>query len=126
MLNNAVGNADSFVGFSKQTFNNQELKKTYIEDKNFDPNGFFFITYRSHAIGLAMCHQNSQGEWVIPFLTSEPKHYGKGVEECLINLVLRYLKEKSAGNIFVEVHPELLPSFEAQVKPILVKYGFQF
>lgn len=44
----------------------------------------------------------------------------------MVNLVLRYLKEKNAGNIFVEVHPDLLPSFKTQVKPILVKYGFQF
>ena len=29
----------------------QTLKSEYVENENFDPNGFFFVTYRSNSIG---------------------------------------------------------------------------
>jgi len=30
----------------------KELKENYVKHASFDPDGFYFITYRSHAIGI--------------------------------------------------------------------------
>ena len=56
VLNSAATEPD-YVGFGKSIFQHEQLKKAYIEHPAFDPDGFFFITYRSNAIGLAQCLQ---------------------------------------------------------------------
>ena len=53
VLNSAATEPD-YVGFGKSVFKHTELKKQYIDRKDFDPDGFFFITYRSSPIGLAL------------------------------------------------------------------------
>ncbi len=90
---NAAAMPKDHVGFGCQKFNHVDLKKQFIDRNDFDPNGFFFITYRSTAIGLALTLKDDQG-WTIPFLTAIPSHYGKGVENCLLNLVIQYLQKK--------------------------------
>ena len=44
---NAAATEPTYVGFGKSIFKHTELKKIYIERADFDPEGFFFITYRS-------------------------------------------------------------------------------
>lgn len=110
VLNSAATEPD-YVGFGKNIFQHEQLKKTYIDCPRFDPEGFFFITYRSNAIGLAQCLQAEDGSWEIPFLTAVPNHFGKGVEECLLQLCLSYLHGKGATNIKALRHPELAHGF---------------
>ena len=88
MLNAAATEPD-YIGFGKQTFKHQELKQSYIDNKGFDPDGFFFITYRSMPIGLTLAlPTQEEGEWVIPYLTAIPNYFGRGVEKCLLFLIL--------------------------------------
>ena len=87
VLNAAATEAD-YIGFGKEVFKHGELKKKFIQRPDFDPDGFFFITYRSNAIGLTLALPDGKGGWTIPFLTAVPNHYGKGVEMCLMSLVL--------------------------------------
>ena len=77
------------------------MKKEFIDRKDFDPDGFFFITYRSSPIGLALAlpDTETEGSYKIPFLTAIPKYYGKGVESCLMALVLTYLIKKGAKSV---------------------------
>ena len=82
MLNQASIGTDSFC--------NNALKHKYIEDSRFDPMGFFFLTYRSQAIGLTLALRKSETEYEIPFLVCVPKHKEKGVEEALLSLILTY------------------------------------
>ena len=71
------------------------------------------MTHRSNAIGLAMClPAEEDGKWRIPFITAVPSSFGKGVEACLMQLCLGYLKTKGAKHISVEVHPELEWQYE--------------
>lgn len=100
---NAVAMPKDHIGFGSQKFNHADLKKEYIDRKEFDPEGFFFITYRSTAIGLAVTIKNNE-EWTIPFLTAIPGYNGKGVENCLLNLVMQYLQKKQATSARFIVH----------------------
>lgn len=54
VLNSAATDPDH-LGFGESIFQHEQLKQTYIDNARFDPDGFFFITYRSNAIGLAQC-----------------------------------------------------------------------
>ena len=42
-----------------------------------------------------------------------PNYYGKGVEQCLMSLVLQYLMKKKAENVSFLVHQEMKVSFES-------------
>ena len=65
-----------------------------------------------------MCRKDLEG-WTIPFLTAVPNHFGKGVEDCLLKLCIRYLQSKGAHSVSLQVHPELEWQFETQVQPAL-------
>ena len=54
VLNNACTQPD-YVGWGKQVFTADQLKVDFVDAAGFDPNGFFFLTHRSNAIGLAVC-----------------------------------------------------------------------
>ena len=54
--------------------------------------GFFFLTYRSQAIGLTLAYpsETDPETYEIPFLLSVPSHRNKGVEQALLSLILTY------------------------------------
>ncbi len=61
------------------------------------------ILFRSHAIGLCLVWPSDlAGEFEIKHLCSIPSHRGKGVEECLINLALKYCKNKGAKKVYIK------------------------
>ena len=106
VLNSAATEPD-YVGFGKNVFSHTELKATYIDNKGFDPNGFFFLTYRSQPIGLTLALPQTGDTWEVPFLAIVPNYYGKGVEQCLLHLVVEFLKSRGAKKAVFRVHPEL-------------------
>jgi hypothetical protein len=44
----------SSVSGDESAYDTKVLKQTYVSSPSFDPNAFFFLTYRSHAIGLCL------------------------------------------------------------------------
>ena len=62
VLNSAATEPD-YIGFGKNVFTHTELKATYIDSENFDPNGFFFLTYRSQPIGLTLALPKAGDTW---------------------------------------------------------------
>merc|ERR1711957_439147 len=84
ILNAASDNEELFVA--------KELSQKWCKGSDFDPNGFFFITYRSQAIGLTFAKEIQNGEYEIPYMVAVPSHLNKGVEQALMVLVLTYLK----------------------------------
>ena len=77
------------------------LKKQFIDDKGFDPNGFFFLTYRSNAIGLTFALPTAPNEYRIVYLCCIPSHRNKEVREALLVLLLKHYKSKGAVKITV-------------------------
>ena len=82
----------------QEHYSHGELKQQYIQDERFDPDGFFFLTYRSNAIGLTLAYKvaNDNEEEIIyeiPFLVCVPSHKDKGVEKALLALILQYCKK---------------------------------
>jgi ribosomal protein S18 acetylase RimI-like enzyme len=98
-----------------------------VDNAKFDPNGFFFLTYRSHAIGLCMAWPLGNNEYELKFLCSVPSQRNKGVEEALLTLALEYCKNKGATRVIVKFDDKDLEQYNTQVlKPILTdKYDFK-
>ena len=63
----------------------------------------------------------------IKHLCSVSSHRGKGVEECLINLALRYCKSKGAASVTITFDEAPIKEYQNSVlKPILTeKFGFK-
>ena len=76
----------------EENYEHTKLKEKYIQDSRFDRDGFFFLTYRSQAIGLtlAMPQADDPTTYSIPFLCAVPNHRGKGVEAALLSLILTF------------------------------------
>ena len=68
------------------------LKQEYVKNARFDPDGFFFLTYRSNAIGLTLAYrcEDDPNTFELPFLVAVPNHRNKGVEKALLALILQY------------------------------------
>ena len=62
--------------------------------------------YRSHAIGLCLVWPTGEKEYEIKYLCSIPSHRGKGVEECLLMLALRYCANKGATKVHIKFDEE--------------------
>ena len=64
----------------------------------------------------------------IKHLSSVPSHRNKGVEECLINLALKYCKTKSAcKKVVVKFDEEIIREYQSKVLPSILtdKFGFK-
>lgn len=85
----------------QEVYDIKEVKAKFVQSSDFDPNAFFFLTYRSHAIGLCLAWPLGNKEFEIKNLTSIPSHRNKGVELALINLALGYCKTQNAAKAFV-------------------------
>ena len=73
ILNAASDDQELFVA--------KDLANKWVKNNaNFDPNGFFFLTYRSQAIGLTFAVPTQNGEFEIPYMVAVPSHLNKGVE----------------------------------------------
>ena len=72
------------------------LKQDYVMNERFDPDGFFFLTYRSNAIGLTLAYRTDEHTFELPFLVCVPGHRNKGVEKALLALILQFCQRKGA------------------------------
>jgi ribosomal protein S18 acetylase RimI-like enzyme len=97
----------------EEAFDTKDLKKAYVQSSNFDPNAFFFLTYRSHAIGLCLVWpvDGSPSTYEIKHLSCVPGHRNKGVEECLINLAIKYCRCKGAKKVLVPFDEPLINTY---------------
>uniref|UniRef100_A0A7S3CJJ1 N-acetyltransferase domain-containing protein n=1 Tax=Strombidium rassoulzadegani TaxID=1082188 RepID=A0A7S3CJJ1_9SPIT len=100
------------------------------EGGSFDPSAFFFITYRSQAVGCCMVVRDDPNslDFKIEYLATVPKSIGSGVEETLVQLALKYiLSHEGEVKIAVEMENEFLREHQAEVfAPILkANYGFE-
>ena len=90
-----------------EKYSHTALKKTYIDDKGFDPMGFHFLTSRSTAIGLCfVLPGSSPSECRVVYCACVPKHRHNQVEECLLALTLGYCKGKGYTKVIVDTPPE--------------------
>ena len=80
------------VSTDDQLYTHSGLKQEYILNERFDPDGFFFLTYRSNAIGLTLAYRcvDDPNAFEVPFLVCVPSHRNKGVEKALLALILQY------------------------------------
>ena len=79
---------------TEQIYAHSALKNEYVKSDRFDPDGFFFLTYRSNAIGLTLAYRSTEepNTFELPFLVCVPNHRNKGVEKALLALILQYCK----------------------------------
>lgn len=118
VLSSASGN--------ESAYDTKSLKQTYVSSPQFDPNAFFFLTYRSHAIGLCLVWPSSVGQYEIKHLCSVPSHRGKGVEECLLGLALKYCKSKGAQSVIINFDEAPLREYQESVMRQIITEKFDF
>ncbi len=77
----------------------EDLKINYYDNSDFDQKSFFFITSRSDTLGCAYLENDT-----IIYLLVNKRHVGKGVENSLVKLCAKRLKEKNenATSIFID------------------------
>ena len=92
----------------EEFYKHNELKEKYIKDARFNPDGFYFLTYRSQAIGLtlAMPKADDPTTYEIPYLVSTTSHRNKGVEAALLSLILTFCKKAGAKKVIVDAPSE--------------------
>ena len=96
-------------------YDHATLKQEHVQSARFDPEGFFFLTYRSNAIGLTLAYRAVDDEtcFEIPYLVAVPSHRNKGVEKALLALILEYCKKMGAAKVIVKGAPaHLQASYE--------------
>ena len=93
----------------------------------FDPDGFFFLTYRSDAIGLTLAYKCADATtFEIPFLVAVPSYRGKGVEKALLALILQYCKDKGATRVVLKGAPaNLKATYDDGVFQACLEAGFE-
>ena len=103
----SILNSASTKGF-EEFYKHNELKEKYIKDARFNPDGFYFLTYRSQAIGLtlAMPKADDPTTYEIPYLVSATSHRNKGVESALLSLILTFCKKAGAKSVVVDAPSE--------------------
>ena len=110
-----------------EMYNHETLKAEYIKSARFDPDGFFFLTYRSNAIGLTLAYRavDDQSTFEIPYLVAVPSHRNKGVEKALLALILEYCKKKGGSRVVLKGAPSnLQASYEDGVVQACLEAGF--
>ena len=111
-----------------EKYSHSALKKEHIDQAAFDPEGFFFLTSRSNAIGLtyAIPMPDDATTYRVPYLVSTPCHKKEGVEQCLLALVLKYCQSKGAKRVTVDAPPaDLLKTYTERVFNVLEDAGFK-
>ncbi|TNV77950.1 hypothetical protein FGO68_gene5615 [Halteria grandinella] len=116
----------SSVSGSETAYDSKTLKQSYVSSPQFDPNAFFFLTYRSHAIGLCLVWPTPDGQFEIKHLCSVPSHRGKGVEECLLGLALKYCKGKGAKEVTIKFDESPLREYQEGILRELITSNFGF
>ena len=103
------------------------MKQEYVKCDRFDPLGFFFLTYRSNAIGLTLAYKCAdETTYEIPFLLTVPSHRNKGVEKALLALILEYCKNKGASRVILKGAPSnLQASYDDGVLQACLESGFE-
>ena len=76
---------------------------------------------------MCLVWPTGSGAFEIKHLSSVPSHRGKGVEECLINLSLKYCKSKKATSVTVKLDEDPIRQYQSTVlAPILTgKFPFK-
>jgi len=75
---------------------------SYVAQKSFDPFGFFFLTYRSNAVGSVLAWNDSKGNDIIELLSAVPGLNRHDVETALLSLVLNYFKKKGSKKVYIQ------------------------
>ena len=110
-----------------EMYSHADLKQEYVKCPRFDPLGFFFITYRSNAIGLTLAYKCAdESTYEIPFLLAVPSHRNKGVEKALLALILEYCQKKGASRVLLKGAPtNLRASYDDGVLQACLEAGFE-
>ncbi|CAI2383318.1 unnamed protein product [Moneuplotes crassus] len=95
------------------------LKETYADNPQFDPNGFFFVTYRSNTIGNCLVFPDEDGKYWIQFLTADQAYRDKQLEEALIGLAIEYMNSHKSDIKTLYIHP-----FDQDQQDVLTSMGF--
>ncbi len=84
------------------------LTKTFVSKPQFDPGGFFFITYRSETVGTAFCWRDSgvaADVGRLHFLAVHPRHRHRGIGTALVRLVLQRLGSQGCRQATLRTEP---------------------
>ena len=85
--------------------------KSLMSDNRFCPEGFFFITSRSQAVGCCMVlidlNTGRPNCYKLEYLATIPSAQGNGVEEALVQLALKYCLITSQKGVQVDSEPEI-------------------
>ena len=87
---------DPFEAFERP-YKADEIKarlKCLMADNAFQPDGFFFLTNRSQAVGCCMVLTTPEKTFKIEYLSTIPGSIGSGVEQSLILLALKFCFKK--------------------------------
>ena len=79
----------------------------YVNVDTFDKEGFFFITYRSNAIGTCFLWKTEE-RCDLKYLAADPSWRERDVEKCLAGLAIEYLKNRhpEVKTLYVEAYDD--------------------
>ena len=80
----------------------KQLFTAYVAQQSFDPMGFFFLTYRSNAVGAVLAWKNANENDTIELLSAVPGSNKRNVEIGLLGLILNYFKSKKSKKVYIE------------------------
>ena len=91
----------------KSSFNidmsSQDLKNDYAENSKFDPNAFFFVTYRSSSIGWWLVWPEDDGKYTLKFLWAGQRYRDQNLEQALAGLAIEYMNQHKpdVGKLYI-------------------------
>ena len=96
------------------------LKEKYSDNENFDPLGFFFVTYRSNTIGNCLVFKDENDLYWIRFLVAAKEYREKKLEEAMVGLAIEYMNTQKSDISTLYIKP--FDDFQAE---ILKEIGFE-
>jgi len=86
-----------------------------VNDKEFDPNSLFFVTYQNNPIGTACALRrspNGQNVGYVHMVAVTPEHQGKKLGRLLVLCTLHYFKEKGFHEVVLNTEDHRLPGIK--------------
>ena len=98
----------------------KDLKTQYSDNENFDPDGFFFVTYRSNTIGSWLVFPKDDGKYWISFLWADQTYREKNLEQCLVGLAIEYMNQNNS-----KVKELYITPYDDFQRNVLTSMGFK-
>jgi len=99
--------------FKEKGWNAEKCRKLLTNRMQFDPQGFFFVTYRGKPVGTACAWRQSADETKVGYVHMVgvmPEHRGKGLGRLLTLCTLHYFRVKGFQEAILDTDDSRIPA----------------